>query len=371
MSQKHVNLFGPVNSTGYGTHFFHWARALVPQLVQRGVESVVVPRGGSISREEFAQNYQPTGADNLFGQACEAQATMRHDADVSIMLWHPHQLAEFAGKFRIGYTTWEGTELRIEELNQLMQLDAVAVVSMWHKAALERMFDAYEGPFKDLNRPPILLWPEGVDASVYSPIPMESRLDATAFGPLKDSSFDFTWVNVGKYEKRKGTDLLLSAFSELAQKNKDNTNRVRLLLSCYNPFSDRPQGNWQKAISMALQNAGFDTKSATVDKEKGMVRFSHGANDNYVVDLIATWLQSKRDIACVYRAGDAACFPFYAEGWGLPTIEAMASGLPTIATFYSGTTEFLCKRGPNGELPLEEGTSNPIIEPNERGSDCA
>ena len=34
-------------------------------------------------------------------------------------------------------------------------------------------------------------------------------------------------------------------------------------------------------------------------------------------------------------------FPTRAEGWGLPLIEAIASGSPVITNFYSGQTEYL------------------------------
>eukprot|EP00421_Protoceratium_reticulatum_P004913 CAMPEP_0168360246 /NCGR_PEP_ID=MMETSP0228-20121227/2064_1 /TAXON_ID=133427 /ORGANISM="Protoceratium reticulatum, Strain CCCM 535 (=CCMP 1889)" /LENGTH=814 /DNA_ID=CAMNT_0008372911 /DNA_START=67 /DNA_END=2509 /DNA_ORIENTATION=- len=43
----------------------------------------------------------------------------------------------------------------------------------------------------------------------------------------------------------------------------------------------------------------------------------------------------------LYRAADAFVLPTHGEGWGLPLIEAMASGLPTIATNWSGQTEFM------------------------------
>lgn len=43
----------------------------------------------------------------------------------------------------------------------------------------------------------------------------------------------------------------------------------------------------------------------------------------------------------LYRASDAFVLPTHGEGWGLPIMEAMASGLPTIATGWGGSTEFM------------------------------
>ncbi len=43
----------------------------------------------------------------------------------------------------------------------------------------------------------------------------------------------------------------------------------------------------------------------------------------------------------LYRSVDSFVLPSRGEGWGMPILEAMASGLPTIATNWSGQTEFL------------------------------
>src|SRR5438132_1961993 len=42
----------------------------------------------------------------------------------------------------------------------------------------------------------------------------------------------------------------------------------------------------------------------------------------------------------LYRAVDAYVTPTRGEGWCRPLMEAMAAGLPTIATAWSGLTEF-------------------------------
>src|SRR5581483_3058829 len=42
----------------------------------------------------------------------------------------------------------------------------------------------------------------------------------------------------------------------------------------------------------------------------------------------------------LYRAVDAFVLPTRGEGWCRPLMEAMASGLPTIATAWSGLTAF-------------------------------
>jgi len=43
----------------------------------------------------------------------------------------------------------------------------------------------------------------------------------------------------------------------------------------------------------------------------------------------------------LFNAADCFVLPSHGEGWGLPLIEAMAIGLPTIGTNFSGNTEFM------------------------------
>jgi glycosyltransferase involved in cell wall biosynthesis len=43
----------------------------------------------------------------------------------------------------------------------------------------------------------------------------------------------------------------------------------------------------------------------------------------------------------LYKSSDVFVLPSKGEGWGLPIIEAAASGLPIVTTRYSGQEEFL------------------------------
>ena len=58
----------------------------------------------------------------------------------------------------------------------------------------------------------------------------------------------------------------------------------------------------------------------------------------------ATYLNgelSDDDLAHLTMPVMSCCFPSRAEGWGLPLIEAIATGMPVATTFYSGHSEFL------------------------------
>ena len=63
--------------------------------------------------------------------------------------------------------------------------------------------------------------------------------------------------------------------------------------------------------------------------------------DLAAVELHVDESTSRGALAEMYRGADAFVLPTRGEGWGLPIAEAMASGLPVIATNFSGPTAFL------------------------------
>jgi glycosyltransferase involved in cell wall biosynthesis len=48
-----------------------------------------------------------------------------------------------------------------------------------------------------------------------------------------------------------------------------------------------------------------------------------------------------KEMVDLYRRADAFVLATRGEGWGLPYMEAMASGLPTIGTDWGGQTDFM------------------------------
>lgn len=75
----------------------------------------------------------------------------------------------------------------------------------------------------------------------------------------------------------------------------------------------------------------------------------------------------KADMPSLYKAADAFVLPTRGEGWGLPFMEAMAMGLPTIATNFSGHLDFMSEE--NAFLISIELTLVPARDTKTYGSD--
>jgi glycosyltransferase involved in cell wall biosynthesis len=64
-----------------------------------------------------------------------------------------------------------------------------------------------------------------------------------------------------------------------------------------------------------------------------------------IEDRVIYRYPSSEEVAYYYNAADILCFPSFHEGFGLPLLEAMASGLPVVAGDRSSTPEVLGDTG--------------------------
>ncbi len=194
---------------------------------------------------------------------------------------------------RIGYTVWETTRLPDDWFGPLSAMDRIWVPTEWgRRVMLENGFAA--------DRVDVV--PEGIDPSIF-------RTDAAPAPYVADLS-GFKFLSVGRWERRKGTEEIIRAFDIAFGPEHD----VRLLLSCDNHH-----------------DPDFEIGSALRALE---LRYPHRI-------VYIPPVRSHDTLARLYTGCDAYVGAARAEGWGLPLLEAMASGLPVIAPFYSGPTAFL------------------------------
>jgi len=128
--------------------------------------------------------------------------------------------------------------------------------------------------------------------------------------PARRSGARFIFLSVFEWSERKAPDLMLRAYSAAFTRRDDV-----LLLLRINNFS-----------------AGVDVARAIAD-----LRLPPDAPP---VAILYNQQIDPASLGSLYRSADCFVLPTRGEGWGMPILEAMACGLPVIATDWSAQTEF-------------------------------
>ncbi|CAE7476517.1 mshA [Symbiodinium natans] len=170
----------------------------------------------------------------------------------------------------------------------------------------------------------IVVVPEAVDTELFNPSVQAMNVDI--------GSGLFRFVSVFKWEKRKGWDILLRAY--------------------FQEFTEADD------VVLVIKTQSFHSGDNFEAKVKDEIRRAQDLAPGKPArfKLLATDLKLK-ELPRLYRAADAFVLPSRGEGWGRPHVEAMAMGLPVIATNWSGSTEFLLE---NVSLPLRIEGLEPV-----------
>src|SRR5260370_14244342 len=140
----------------------------------------------------------------------------------------------------------------------------------------------------------------GVDTETFHPAARAKRRDSER-ASLGIQPADFCILMIGNDWKNKGLDTLLIAFRECSE----------LSLTLLVAGSDD-----RRAYEQAIRNLHLESK----------IRF----------------LGSSPDVMGFYAAADAYVAPSLEDAYGLPILEAMACGLPVIASSRAGATGNIC-----------------------------
>jgi glycosyltransferase involved in cell wall biosynthesis len=245
--------------------------------------------------------------------------------DLWMMRWVKDFLAEHKKKLDwIGYFTLDGVPFP-PVWNSFVEAMALPVVcSEFARDTLKRALPEISAK----------IIPYGVDTDFFHPsrrrgatrkeitplISSAARASAEFFpvsSPSAGSQFPGAPENpfvvgcIARNQPRKGLPILIRAFAEFARNRQD----ARLLIHTI----DSSQG-WDLA--------GLAERHGISDRTK-----------------ITTEILGEEDIASLYAGLDVFLLPTMGEGFGLPLLEAMASGVPVAATDCSAVTELVKGRG--------------------------
>lgn len=204
----------------------------------------------------------------------------------TVKIWHQHQLIDRIGRGKyFGFPIFELDGFSPPELFSLSAPDELIVCSQWAKTVLEKFV-----------KQKVSVVPLGIDTEIF-------------YSDNNINSGTYKFFNIGKWEIRKGHDILIECFNRAFNHSDD----VELYMMCNNPFlTYEAMSSWELLYQ--------------TEKVKLCPR-----------------LRSHEEVASFIRQMDCGVFPARAEGWNLELLESMASGKPVITTNYSAHTEFCNK----------------------------
>ncbi len=268
-----INLLAPINQLGYGRASFEICTALV----KAGVNISLFPIGDKCDSTLLTDEIRASLQNAKF---------FDKNADC-IRIWHQHDMAQFVGKGKhIGFPIFELDTFTNLEKHHLSSCDELFVCSSWAKDVC----------ISNGITVPIHVIPLGVNTELFKP----------SLNTKKTTTF----LNIGKWEIRKGHDILIKAFLKAFRTTGQFADDVQLIMCCDNPFlSLDEQKRWEDLYK------------------------------NPKIRIIRR-LPNHSDIAKLMSMVDCGIFPSRAEGWNLEALEMLACGKNIIITDYSAHKEF-------------------------------
>jgi glycosyltransferase involved in cell wall biosynthesis len=303
MNKKTVILRGPsLSQSGYGVHCRQVARWLLnkPNI---DVRFHVLPWG------DTPWFVNPDAQDGLIGQIMQRTVDGNYRADISFQLQLPNEWDPKIAKYNIGMTAGVETDkCNIAWIHAINSMNRVIVPS-------KHVADCFKNTGA-INVPMDVIPESYIDAL---------ELPDEKLPKLPRFSTDFNFLIFGQvtgnnpHNDRKNTFFTLKWLCE-AFKNDKNVGIVIKTNAGRNTKFDR------NIVQQMLNSALKECRKEVYPR----IHLLHGEMNDEEVAAIYRHPQIKALVAATRG-----------EGYGLPILEAAASGLPVIATGWSGHTDFL------------------------------
>ena len=229
------------------------------------------------------------------------------NADVQVVYAQGDVFEKNSGKYKIGFTMLEVDGLPSEWVRQANLMDEIWVPSDFNKQTFEQ---------SGVNVP-IFTIPLGIDPDYFSPNIIGSKPDGV-----------FSFLSVFEWGERKAPEILIKAFSDEFDISED------VVLIC-------KVNNFDPSVNIEMEISSLELRPVggriIVAKNRILKRYELGV---------------------LYRSADCFVLPTRGEGWGMPILEAMACGLPVIATKWSSQVDFMTEEN---SYPLEVDSLVPAV----------
>ncbi len=215
-------------------------------------------------------------------------------------IFPPHFVRRGDASINVGRTMFETDRLPESWVSCCNEMDQIWVPSEFNRETFARA---------GVRREKLVVVPGAINLEGYDPKlqPMEI-----------EGARGFNFLSVFDWSLRKGWDVLLRAFVEEFSPDED----VALIIKTHSSL-----GYGMDTIEQEIVQFIGRTLGKEMDRTPEII-------------LQDTNLPAHR-MPSLYRAADCFVLPTRGEGWGRPYMEAMAMGLPTIGTNWSGNTAFM------------------------------
>jgi GT2 family glycosyltransferase len=194
------------------------------------------------------------------------------------------------GAYKIGFTMLETDGIPAEWARQANLMDEVWCPSHFNAKT-----------FRDSGvTRPIHVIPLGVDPGYFNPQIRTSRV-----------SEQYTFLSVFEWGERKAPELLLHAFND--------------------------EFRFDEPVVLVCKILNADTSVDVHDQIRRLELNPAGGSIHVSLNQVVPTYQ----LGMVYRSADCFVLTTRGEGWGMPILEAMACGLPVIATDWSAQCDFM------------------------------
>ena len=219
-----------------------------------------------------------------------AQRSVPRRPPLSVVYGQGDAFERSRGRYRIGYTMLEVDGFPADWVRQANQLDEIWVPSEFNR----------QGFVDSGLRKPIYKMPLGVEPAYFHP----------GIRAVPNPHGEFLFLSSFEWGERKDPWLLLQTFSEAFS----STEPVRLVCKVIN-----------RDPSVSVQN---EVRRLGLRESGGRI--------SYLLNVEFPHYQ----LGCLYRSADCYVAASRGEGWDLPVMEALACGVPAIATDWGGHREF-------------------------------